>query len=382
MSGTTDDPWSVTVNDLRGRMRRELDRDADGVVVTVASVEGAAYRRPGAKMLVGGDGTPVGAVTAGCLEDSIRASSMDVLDAGEPRVETFDLTTDDGDAWGLGLGCHGVVDVLFEPLDASWRAPLDELDAGTSVTVLTVVESTVDDVPVGARSYVTGRGRSREVAEREPVPAGFADAVDSAVSTVHGRGRATTVDIEGERGTVSVLVDGLDPVPTLLLFGSQPDLHPVARVASDAGFEVLVHSPRGARGPQEFPHADRVETGHPSTVDASVASPGQTYAVVMSHNLVDDRIAVETLLSETAVPYVGLMGPRERFERLRAAGDAIAADDLDRIATPVGLDLGGGAPTEIALSVVSEVLAVSNDRSGGRLRDETGPVHARPEGER
>ena len=381
MSDGSTHPWSVTTGDLRRRMRRELDRDADGVVVTVADVDGAAYRRPGAKMLVGADGAPVGAVTAGCLEDPITESSMDVLDAGAPRRRTFDLTADDDDTWGLGLGCNGVVDVLLEPLDGSWRAPLDELDTGTPVTVLTVVESTTAEVPVGARSYVVDDGQPRGVADRDPVPTVVVDAADETVSAVHGREKATTVDVEHERGTVSVLVEGLEPVPTLLVIGSQPDVHPVARVGSNAGFEVVVHSTRGARGPEDFPNAERVETGRPSAVTGTVGMPEYTYAVVMTHNLVDDRLAVEALLSETAVPYVGVMGPRERFERLRAAGDTLTDEDLDRVATPVGLDLGGGEPAEIALSVVSEALAVRNGREGGRLKRREGPIHTRLEDE-
>jgi xanthine dehydrogenase accessory factor len=377
MADTSKHPWSVTSGELRGQLQRELERDARSVVVTVADVEGSAYRRPGAKMLVGDDGTPAGAVTAGCLEEPITELSMAVLDAGEPRRETFDLLEDDDDTWGIGIGCNGLIDVLVEPLDASWRAPLDHLEAGTPVTVLTVIDSTIPDLPVGARAYVGEDGSARAVADREPVPEAVLDGVDPTVSSVRGRERAATVDVETERGTASVLVDGLKPVPKLLLVGSQPDIHPVARVGSDAGFEVIVHSPRGARGPAAFPNADRVETGHPSTVGESVGTPASTYAVVMTHNLVDDRIAVETLLSETTVPYVGLMGPRDRFDRLRDDADAIAGEELDRLATPVGLDLGGGEPIEIALSIVSEALAVSNGRDGTRLKRREGPIHGR-----
>jgi len=124
-----------------------------------------------------------------------------------------------------------------------------------------------------------------------------------------------------------------------------------------------------------------VTTGHPSTLAESVAVDEHTYAVVMSHNLVDDRIALETLLTETDVPYVGLMGPRERFDDLRESmvedGVTLSESGLDRLSTPVGLDLGGGEPLEVALSIVSEVLAVSNERTGGRLRDREGPIHSR-----
>jgi len=377
---TREDPWSVTARALREHVRRLREDGDEAVVVTVADVEGSAYRRPGAKMLVGADGEPVGAVTAGCLEDPVTELSMDVLSAGESRVEVFDLMDDDEDTWGLGLGCNGIIDVLLEPLDASWDRPLERLAAGEAVTVLTVVGSESPDVAVGDRTLVHGDGETEPVPDSDPVPDGVREAAGEAIGTVHGRGKATTVDVPTDDGTVTVLVDGLAPVNRLLLFGSQPDIHPVCRLASAVGFEVTVHSPRGARDADAFPDADRVATGHPSTLPDSVVAPADTYAVVMSHNLIDDRLAVETLLEGTTVPYIGLMGPRERFEEVREGSDVIAGGALDRIATPVGLDLGGGEPVEIAFSIVSEVLAVSNGRDGRRLKEKKGPIHSRVPG--
>jgi xanthine dehydrogenase accessory factor len=100
----------------------------------------------------------------------------------------------------------------------------------------------------------------------------------------------------------------------------------------------------------------------------------------MSHNFLDDRLALESLL-DTDVPHIGLMGPRKRFERMRDEmadeGTALTDDQLARLSTPVGLDLGGGEPIQIAMSIVSEALAVHNDKSGGRLRDKEGPIHER-----
>lgn len=370
-------PWSVTTLELRTTMRRRRADGDDAVVATVADVEGSAYRRPGAKMLVDADGTPLGAVTAGCLEGPVTELSMDVLDDDHSRVERFDLTEDDG-AWGLGLGCNGIIDLLLEPLDASWDGALDRLADGESVTMVTVIE-TDGTVPVGARSLVDDDSETEPAGQREPVPAATIEAASDAVRRVHGTGDAATVSVETGDGTLTVLVDGLAPVPRLLLFGSERDINPVCRLASTVGFEVVVHSPRGARGEAAFPHADQVETGHPSTVADSVSASGEIYAVVMSHNFMDDQIAVETLLTETAVPYVGLMGPRDRFDQLCEESDTIDTSSVDRVATPVGLDLGGGEPIEIAFSIVSELLAVSNGRAGGRLKTKAGPVHDRIE---
>jgi xanthine dehydrogenase accessory factor len=370
----TDDPWSVTETDLRAGMRGMREAGRPAAVATVAAVEGSAYRRPGAKLLAPADGGNYGAVTAGCLEDAVLDIAREVIDTGRPRLEVFDLVEDDDDTWGLGLGCNGVIDLFVEPLDAGWDRPLAALADGDPVTVLTVVEA--DAVPVGSRTVVVD-GRREAVADRPELPTGAVDATEAAVEAVHGTGRTRLVETDGTR----VLVDGLAPTPELLLFGGQNDLPPVARLASQVGFSVHVHSGRGAVDDSSVPAADSVTTGHPTAVADHVTNDEHTYAVVMSHNLLDDRLAVETLLRETAVPYVGLMGPRERFEELR---DSLAADgvtltesELDRVSTPVGLDLGGGEPVEIAFSVVSEALAVSNGRAGGRLRDRKGPIHPR-----
>ncbi|ELZ19965.1 xdhC family protein [Halosimplex carlsbadense 2-9-1] len=374
------DPWRVTEKDFRAQVRTSRRTGRAAAVVTVATVEGSAYRRPGAKMLVPADGGTVGAVTAGCLEDPVVDLAREVIEAGRPRLETFDLMDSGDDSWGLGLGCNGVIDLLVEPLDASLDHPLATLADGEPSTVLTVVDS-ADDRHVGNRLVVDPDGTRREVSDREPVPGAVRDAVAGTVDRLHGTGEARTVAVETDGGSTTVLVDSLQPLAELLIFGSQNDLPPLAGLAADVGFRVSVHSPRGAVDEGTFPSADAVTTGHPSTVADSVRADEHTYAVVMSHNLVDDRIAVETLLTETGVPYVGLMGPRARFEELRESmaegGEPLPQSALDRLSTPVGLDLGGGEPMEIALSVVSEVLAVSNGREGGRLRDHDGPIHPR-----
>ena len=362
------DAWSATENDIRESLR---GLGTAATVATVAAVDGSAYRRPGAKMLVTADGVATGAVTAGCLEPSVVETCDSVRRSGQPRTERFDLT-DGGETWGLGLGCNGVIDVLVEPRDRSWDAVLDVVDDEEAIAVVTVVASD-RDTAVGER-VVVGESGVRAVPDRDPVPLPHLSRVRDTIARVVGTDQTRTVSV----GDATLLVDGLAPIPELLLFGSQNDLGPVVRLGTRAGFRVSVHSPRGGVDASAFPEADAVYTGHPSTVTESVG--GHTYAVVMSHNLLDDRIAVETLLRETAVPYVGVMGPRERFDRLRdelaSDGRALTADELDRLAAPVGLDLGGGTPVDIALSIVSEVVAVRNGRDGGRLRDRSGPIHA------
>jgi len=369
------DPWSITNADLRAQLQA-CRRDAtDAALITVAAVDGSAYRRPGAKMLVPADGDAAGAVTAGCLEDAVQNIAADVISTDRPRIEVFDLMDNDG-SWGLGLGCNGIIDVLVEPIDASFDKALTTLENGDSTTIATIL----DNNNVGRRTLITRDG-PESVPDREPVPESVLTDAADAIDRLHDTGKTKTVTVTTGGQEYSLLIDNLQPVPEILLFGSQNDLSPLANLATEIGFRVTVHSPRGAVDDETIPAADRVVTGHPSTVADTVEIPEHTYAVMMSHNLVDDGIALRTLLKETTVPYVGLMGPRERFADLR---ENIANDDvtlteteLNRIATPVGLDLGSGEPVKIALSIVSEILAVSNNRAGDRLCNRADPIHPR-----
>jgi len=369
------DPWSITNADLRAQLQACRRDETDAALITVAAVDGSAYRRPGAKMLVPADGDAAGAVTAGCLEGAIQNIAADVISTDRSRIEVFDLMDDDG-SWGLGLGCNGIIDVLVEPIDASFDKVLATLENGDSISIVTVL----DGKKVGRRTLITADG-PESVPDRKPVPKSvLTDAADT-IDSFHNTGTTNTVTITTGNQEYTLLIDNLQPVPEILLFGSQNDLSPLANLATDIGFRVTVHSPRGAVDNETIPAADRVVTGHPSTIADTVGIPDHTYAVMMSHNLVDDGIALRTLLKETTVPYVGLMGPRERFADLRDNfaddGVRLTEAELNRIATPVGLDLGSGEPVKIALSIVSEILAVSNNRTGGRLCERANPIHPR-----
>jgi xanthine dehydrogenase accessory factor len=182
-----------------------------------------------------------------------------------------------------------------------------------------------------------------------------------------------------------VFVDPIIAPPELYVFGSGNDAAPVSELAAAADFRVTVVAFRGGRAdPAAFPEADRVVSASAPRVGDDLTLDEATYAVVMSHNFVDDRLAVEALL-DTQVPYVGVMGPESRFERMRdafaEAGRPLTDADLERLYAPIGLDIGGGAPYQIAMSIVSEVLTVHNERDPRHLRERASPIHGRPPAE-
>lgn len=369
----TSNDWSVPETDVFERIRTALENDHDAVLATVIAIEGSAYRRPGAKMLIHPDGGGAGSITAGCLEDEVRALAADVLAADEPRVETWDLTGDD-DVWGMGVGCNGVITVLLEPLDESYRPVAVARERGENVGVATVVGG---DRPVGTRSvYRPGTGF-----EGDDLPPWLAERLTEPVEQLVADGHSDTLTVDGPDETVEVFLDGVRAPPELVVFGSGHDVAPVVELAKLVDFRVSVVAFRGGHADAErFPRADEVVSTSPGSVADLREWDADTYAVVMTHNFVDDRLTLEALL-ETAVPYIGLMGPRKRFdemcEEFAADGRTFSDAELERIYTPIGLNLGGDTPYQIAYSIVGELLAVAHDRTPEHLGRRDGPIHDR-----
>jgi len=379
----TDANWSVPETEVLAGVRDVLESDLRGVLATIIDVEGSAYRRPGAKMVIPEDGEGVGHITAGCLEDEIQKIAGEVIEAGQPRVETYDLRPDgESDVWGLGVGCNGVITILLEPLDDSYRRVVDAHDAGEDVGVVTVIDADdADDANdseiVGGRAYYDPA--TDEFSLGQGFPADLTEQVREATRELTERGRSDSFEVDG----LTVFVDGVAAPEELVVVGTGHDVGPIAEIGSQADFRVTVIGFRGANAKAErFPDADDVRSTSPAQIREAYDFDEHTSVVVATHNFIDDRLAIDELL-QTDVPYVGLMGPHERFEEMveefEAEGRTFSESELDRLYTPVGLDLGGGSPYEIALSIVAEVVAVSNDRQPGHLREREGRIHDRVE---
>ena len=374
--------WSVPETEVMDAIGDAID-DREAVLATVVDVEGNAYRRPGAKMVIAEEGDGVGSITAGCLEEEVLALAEDVLADGRPRLETFDLTGDD-DVWGLGVGCNGVIDILLEPLDGSYRPVVDAHEGGGDIAVLTVLEGGAD-TRQGDRVYARPENGALDV-DAPGWPEWLVDALAGPAAELLDSDTSDMLSFGRDGETVDVFVDSVTAPPDLVIFGTGHDVAPVVDLASQVDFRVTVAGFRGATATEErFPAADEVISTSPADVRRALDLDGSTYAVVMTHNFIDDRITLEELL-ESPVPYIGLLGPRERFEEIReecrAEGREFTEAELERIYTPAGLDLGGGTPFHIAQSIAAEVTAVRYGREPKHLKEREGHIHERPSLER
>jgi xanthine/CO dehydrogenase XdhC/CoxF family maturation factor len=314
-----------------------------GALATLVAVEGSSYRRPGARLWVEAGGRSVGSISGGCLEEDVIARGRRVAATGEPEVAIYDTTSENDLVWGVGLGCHGVVRVLIEPLSAppSWAAALAaNFRAGRS-SELAVVWQADDPRRIG-----TGLA-----------PAAAGSASESGVF----------------RQTVAA------PTP-LVIFGAGDDARPLVRLAKELGWHVTVADPRPAAAEAaRFPEADRVLCA-PAAALAQQADPRpDALAVVMTHHYVHDLPLLRDLLGRP-LAYLGLLGPKMRAERILADlardGLAVTAEMRARLHAPIGLDLGADGPEEVALSILAEMRAVLGGRDARPLRERQKPIHA------
>ncbi|MET0206194.1 MAG: XdhC/CoxI family protein [Thermoleophilaceae bacterium] len=181
-----------------------------------------------------------------------------------------------------------------------------------------------------------------------------------------------------EAGEVTLFVDVTAPAPRLVVFGAVDYAAALCRLARAAGWRPFVCDPRSQFAtPERFREAEEVIAAWPDEAFARIGGIDRaTYVAVLTHDPKLDDAALELALRSEA-PYVGAMGSRraqaQRRERLLAAG--VEEELLERIAAPIGLDLGAVTPEETALSIMAEVVAVRNGRDGGRLSEAGGRIH-------
>ena len=320
---------------------------------------GSTYQRPGALLLVSSRGEYAGLISGGCLEGDLAEHARAVIESGRARVIDYDLRDPNDLVWGLGAGCEGAMHVLLVRVGPAeqWE-PLNRLAqayaAHSPAAVGLIAETDDPQLPLGA---VFGDDRA---------PDALSDAARAALAAAP---RAERPLWHREPGRYALFLLPLALPPRLLLLGAGPDAVPLTRIARELHWKVTVADHRTAFATAErFPSAHRIVQARPEALDEALTLSAFEAAVVMSHQLQTDREYLRAL-ARSAVPYVGLLGPPARRDRLLAElgedGERLAG----RLHAPVGLNLGGRAPQAIAVSIVAEILAHRHrhlDQTGSR----------------
>lgn len=358
-------------------------------LATVVQTAGSSYRKAGARMLISFEGGTVGCISGGCLDQDVVLRALDVIKNKKTSLLSYDTSSDQDVVMGAGLGCKGIVDILVEYLppkdplaasDGGFLGFLEKLiDRRCLAAVATVIETTgTIGLTLGDRVVMDDFGYiGTYMAESD-----LADVlINCAQSTLSGF-RPGIIGYESSNGSARIFVETILPQTKLVIMGAGHDAIPLARMAHELGYRVSIADTRSAYATRErFPFAAETTVARPEEGCPDQLFDAQSAAVIMSHHYLTDQGWLKCLLP-LGLPYVGLMGPRQRAEQmlaeLRQDGFEIEEQGLESLYNPIGLDIGAATPEQIALSILAEIQAVVTGHEGGKLRQKKGAFAVPP----
>jgi xanthine dehydrogenase accessory factor len=340
------------MRDVLGAVDRWLNEGEDVAIATVVETWGSAPRGIGSKMVVTRSGKIAGSVSGGCVEGAVVEAARRVLDTRRPCLLRFGVADDD--AWSVGLSCGGKIEVFVAPLTPMVHGPLrSALVSDRPAATATVVAG--PEALLGVRLMVS-EGLPPTGSLGEELDAGALGAAQEALAD--GRCRRVT------SGDVELFVEAFPAPPTLVMVGGVHIAVALASLAKTLGYHTVVVDPRKRFGSEErFPHADRVSNAWPDEALRAIRLGPETAVAVLTHDPKLDDPALRAALPSAAF-YVGALGSRKTQEKRqrRLLDGGLSPEHLARLHAPIGLDLGGRSPEEIALAVLGQVVAARNGR--------------------
>ncbi|MGM7777146.1 XdhC family protein [Arthrobacter sp. KNU-44] len=361
-------------------------------VATIVASGGSVPRPLGTSMLVSEHGDVLGSLSGGCVEGAVVEAALQAMHDGGSRLESFGYSAED--AFAVGLTCGGELEVHIQPTGTAGIDPalLNAASGGSSLALIRRLDAAGGAVVVPDPAGFSAAG-SRELSAL----LGGDDAVIRAAAAqleplVHG-GRAGLVRLAPAEGcggsaleaeAITLFVESRLPAARMLIFGANDFGAALLPAGKLLGYEVTLCDARPAFSSQRrFLAADHLVNGWPHRYLADEATAGRidsrTVVCVLTHDPKFDIPLLETALA-LDLAYVGAMGSRrshrQRIDGLLDCG--IPAEALERLHSPIGLDLGAVTPAEVAVSITAEILASRAPHpasAGGSLKDRTGPIH-------
>jgi len=394
------------VRDILSRVTKWWAAGETFGMATVVRTYRSAPRDPGAALAVspGDGGEVIGSVSGGCVEGAVYELSLDVCQTGIPVLQTYGVSDDD--AFAVGLTCGGILDIFVESIGPASFPELGEIAAaverGEPVAVATIIEGPGQ---IGARRIIWAA--AVEVTEAGVAEAGVTEAgsgagaqgwhagasgtlgsgerLDSAVDDdargmlAQGVTGVRRYGAQGERrgDELAVFVNSFAPPPRMLVFGAIDFAAAVARTGKFLGYHVTVCDARRIFATSSrFPDADEVVVDWPHRFLAGAEVDARTVICVLTHDPKFDIPLLEVAL-RTPAGYIGAMGSRrtheDRLARLRDAG--LTDEELSRLRSPIGLDLGARTPEETAVSIAAELIQLRWGGTGRPLTATDGRIH-------
>jgi xanthine dehydrogenase accessory factor len=347
-------------------------------LATVVRVEGSSYRRTGARMLVIDSGEWIGGISGGCLEGDALKKAKLAMAQNKSSIITYDTTDDDPFQIGVGLGCNGIIDVLLTPIDHqntdNQVFNLEKcLESRVPKVLITVLE-------VSPKNLNVSVGESFLVDENKNFQALFSlkndiEVFKNDLQDCQFSKQSVIKDYQTDGGKIKLFLEVIIPATHLIIYGGNYDVYALVRLAKEIGWKVSVVCNPLKVNKLLFELADDVidKNGvEEITIDEF------TVAVLMAHDYETDFQNMRKLL-KTNILFIGMLGPKKRtdkmFLKLSEEGSPVSEQDLARIASPVGLDIGATTPEEIAISIIAEVKTFFSGRDGKRLKFRDGAIY-------
>lgn len=353
-------------------------RKQKAALATVVKVDGSAYRRPGARMLVTEDGELTGAISGGCLEGDALRKAQTVIFQQKSMLVTYDTTDEDDQKFGVGLGCNGIIQVLIEPLDFE--------DVSNPVELLKIaLEDRIPGVLVTAFSLKNARAeqlgtrlvwKANEISGKpETLEPKLLEQIQKEFRVIDGDNVSSLKQYENPE-EIWVFYEVLSPTIHLFLFGAGNDTIPVAKMASLLGWELtLIDGRKNHATSQRFPTASKIFIEPADKAVGGLKPDKNTVALLMTHNFEYEAVVLKDLIPYS-LPYIGILGPKKKTDKLIARLESEGTKvPTENIYAPIGLDIGAEGSEEIALSALAEIKAVLANKKPDFLRNKIGPIH-------
>ncbi len=352
-----------------------------GVLATVVHVEGSSYRRAGARMLVDEFGQITGAISGGCLEGDALRKALLALHRQTNKLVTYDTSDEDDAIIGAQLGCNGIIQVLFEPLDYQDKQnPCELLKTliNRKDPMAVVVQFNLDTFKeqpgtillIGENSGVMGKKPGEEIFDLILAQA--------KMSLKNNKAHFAEVLVQGE--TRHLFIQNYQPPVKLILIGAGNDAQILSQQAELLGWDVTVVDGRPTHASKErFTSSCQVIISKPEETLKNIEPDSRSCFVLMSHNYNYDLSVLKLILDKEQISYIGILGPKKKYDKmledLAEEGFDLRSETLDKIYAPVGLEIGAETPAEIGLSILSEIQSVLTGKTARPLREKSAPIH-------
>jgi xanthine/CO dehydrogenase XdhC/CoxF family maturation factor len=352
-------------------------------LATLVHLNGSSYRRPGARMIVDEEGQLTGAISGGCLEGDALRKAVFCIHTQTPKLVVYDTSDEEDATIGIQLGCSGIIQVLFEPIDE--HNPLNPIELlkkaihkrQNTVLVTLYASQIKKGDTVGTSMLLEDSGEFHNNSTFQFVPEPLMQDIKETLTVK----KSSFKSYQQNDNTFNAFLSFISPPISLVIVGAGNDAIPLQSIAETLGWEVTIVDGRHTYAKIErFSSACQIIVSKPEQVLQQIPIDDKTVFVLMTHNYNYDYAILKALLGKN-IPYIGALGPKKKLDNmindLKAENIILNEKQKNILYGPVGLELGAETPAEIALSITAEIMSVMNNKKGGSLRNLLTETHPR-----